>query len=51
LSEIVLMGGLFWDVDNSLAGIQNRLGFIFFSLAIFGFGSLSSLEVIFFLNI
>jgi len=40
----IFMGGLFWKVENNLAGFQNSLGFVFFSLAIFGFGSLSSIE-------
>jgi len=39
------MGGFFWQVNETLAGFQNRLGFIFFTLAIFGFASISSLEV------
>ena len=38
------MGGFFWQVNDTLAGVQNRLGFVFFALAIFGFGSISSLE-------
>ena len=31
-------------MNDTLAGVQNRLGFVFFALAIFGFGSISSLE-------
>ncbi|KAI8908931.1 hypothetical protein EDD86DRAFT_191026 [Gorgonomyces haynaldii] len=40
----VLCGLLFWNVDNSLAGFQNRLGVMFFICAVFGFGCLSSMQ-------
>lgn len=38
-------GFLFWKVDNTLAGFQNRLGVMFFICALFGFGCLSSMQV------
>eukprot|EP00842_Homolaphlyctis_polyrhiza_P002889 jgi/Hompol1/3600/HPOL_006637-RA len=38
-------GFLFWKLDNSLAGFQNRLGVMFFICAVFGFGCLSSMQV------
>ncbi|KAI3653144.1 hypothetical protein MP228_002569 [Amoeboaphelidium protococcarum] len=41
----VLSGLLFWQVRDDLGGFQNRLGVFFFILAVFGFSSLSSLEV------
>ena len=41
----LLLGGLFWQADFTISGIQNRLGFIFFSLAIFLFSAIASLEV------
>jgi len=40
----LLLGGLFWQADFTISGIQNRLGFIFFSLAIFLFSAIASLE-------
>jgi hypothetical protein len=41
----LLLGGLFWQVTATLSGVQNRLGFIFFALAIFMFSAIASLEV------
>lgn len=41
----VFIGLLFWRVSNDMAGVQNRLGCLFFVLAFFGFGSLTALEV------
>jgi hypothetical protein len=41
----LLLGTLFWNVSNDLAGVQNRLGSLFFMCALLGFASLSSLEV------
>lgn len=40
-----LCGLLFWKVDDTLAGFQNRLGVMFFVCALFGFGCLSSMQV------
>jgi ABC-type multidrug transport system ATPase subunit len=40
-----VLGVLFWQVENTLAGFQNRLGIFFFIFSIFGFGCLSSLEI------
>lgn len=36
-------GFLFYNVQNDIGGFQNRLGFFFFTLALFGFSCLSSL--------
>lgn len=41
----LICGVLFWKVDNSLAGFQNRLGVMFFICALFGFGCLSSMGI------
>jgi len=41
----VLIGYLFYGLTDDLAGFQNRLGFFFFLLALFGFSTLSSLTV------
>ena len=40
----VFCGLLFWQISNDLAGVQNRLGCLFFICAFFAFGSLTSLE-------
>ena len=37
-------GFLYWKVDDTLAGFQNRLGVFFFICALFGFGCLSSMQ-------
>lgn len=39
----VICGMLVYHVTNDIPGFQNRLGFFFFSLALFGFSCLSSL--------
>lgn len=39
----VICGMLVYHVHNDISGFQNRLGFFFFSLALFGFACLSSL--------
>ncbi|PSK50464.1 ABC transporter G family member [Elsinoe australis] len=41
----VLIGYLFYGLTDDLPGFQNRLGFFFFLLALFGFSTLSSLTV------
>lgn len=41
----VLIGYLFYGLTDDLPGFQNRLGFFFFLLALFGFSALSSLTV------
>jgi ABC-type multidrug transport system ATPase subunit len=41
----VVCGFLFWKVDNTLSGFQNRLGVMFFICALFGFSCLSSMQV------
>ncbi|KAJ3256010.1 hypothetical protein HK103_005817 [Boothiomyces macroporosus] len=40
----VSCGLLFWKLDNTLAGFQNRLGVMFFISALFGFACLSSMQ-------
>lgn len=40
----VFIGMLYYQVDNSLAGIQNRLGSIFFIQALLAFGGLSAIS-------
>lgn len=39
-----ICGMLYWKVDNTLSGFQNRLGVMFFICALFGFGCLSSMH-------
>jgi ABC-type multidrug transport system ATPase subunit len=41
----VLTGYLFYGLTDDLPGFQNRLGFFFFLLALFGFSTLTSLTV------
>jgi ABC-type multidrug transport system ATPase subunit/ABC-type multidrug transport system permease subunit len=41
----VLLGFLFYGLTDDIAGFQNRLGLFFFVLALFGFSTLSSLNV------
>lgn len=41
----VFLGFLFYGLTDNLAGFQNRLGFFFFILALFGFSTLTSLTV------
>jgi len=41
----VFLGFLFYGLSDDIAGFQNRLGLFFFVLALFGFGSLTSLTV------
>jgi ABC-type multidrug transport system ATPase subunit len=40
----VICGLLFWKVDDTLSGFQNRLGVMFFICALFGFSCLSSMQ-------
>jgi ABC-type multidrug transport system ATPase subunit len=41
----VFIGSLFWQLGDTIAGFQSRLGCLFFICSFFGFGSLSSLEL------
>jgi ABC-type multidrug transport system ATPase subunit len=41
----VFLGFLFYGLTDDLKGFQNRLGFFFFMLALFGFSTLTSLTV------
>lgn len=41
----LLLGSLFWQVDNDLPGVQNRLGVLFFMCALLGFASTSALDI------
>lgn len=41
----VFVGFLFYGLSDDLSGFQNRLGFFFFLLALFGFSTLTSLTV------
>ena len=41
----VLLGFLFYGLTDDIPGFQNRLGIFFFILALFGFSTLSSLNV------
>lgn len=41
----VFLGFLFYGLTDDIAGFQNRLGLFFFVLALFGFGTLTSLTV------
>jgi hypothetical protein len=40
----IVCGLLYWKVDDTLSGFQNRLGVMFFICALFGFGCLSSMQ-------
>jgi hypothetical protein len=40
----LICGALFWKLDLSLSGFQNRLGVMFFICSLFGFGSLSCIH-------
>ena len=41
----VLCGVLFYNISNDISGFQNRMGLFFFVLALFGFSTLTSLNV------
>lgn len=41
----IFVGVLFYGVTNDIAGFQNRLGLCFFTLALFGFSTLTSLGI------
>jgi ABC-2 type transporter len=41
----LISGFLFWQLDFTMAGFQNRLGVMFFISALFGFQCLSSMQV------
>jgi ABC-type multidrug transport system ATPase subunit len=41
----VFLGFLYFNLQNDISGFQNRLGLFFFLLALFGFGTLTSLTV------
>lgn len=41
----VVCGGLFYQVSNTIAGFQNRMGLFFFYEALLGFMCLTSLQV------
>ncbi|KAH6600051.1 hypothetical protein BASA50_002640 [Batrachochytrium salamandrivorans] len=41
----VFLGALYWKSDSSLAGIQNRLGSIFFIQSLIGFSSMTAISV------
>jgi len=45
ISLAVLSGYLFYGLTDDIAGVQNRLGLFFFLLALFGFSTLTSLNV------
>lgn len=40
----LFLGVLFWQVTNDMAGVQNRLGSLFFTLAFFAFSTLTTLD-------
>ncbi|KAI8816711.1 putative ABC transporter [Fimicolochytrium jonesii] len=39
------LGLLYWKMDTTMSGFQNRMGVLFFICAVFGFGCLSSMMV------
>jgi len=43
----VLIGGIFWHVQNNLQGVQDRAGSLFFIIALISFSSLSSVDTFF----
>lgn len=42
----VAIGAVFYDVDNGLAGIQNRLGAMLVTLAFFGLTSITTVDLL-----
>lgn len=42
----VLLGAIYWQLDNTNVGVQNRLGATFFVLAFLGFTSLSTTDLL-----
>lgn len=45
IAVALICGGLYFQVSDDLPGFQNRMGVLLFMFCIFGFGSLSSLEL------
>ena len=41
----MLCGYLYFDLGDDIEAFQNRLGLFFFVLALFGFGTLTSLNI------
>lgn len=39
-----LIGGIFWQVQDNLQGVQDRAGSLFFIIALISFSSLSSVD-------
>jgi hypothetical protein len=42
---IVLCGYLYWQISDDIEAFQNRMGLFFFILALFGFSTLTSLNI------
>lgn len=42
----IILGFVFWDLDNTNIGVQNRLGATFFALAFLGFTSLTTIDLL-----
>jgi len=45
VASATAVGGLFHGLGNDVSGLQNRIGAVFFVLALFGFSGLSAMEV------
>lgn len=43
----VVLGAIYWKIPNSIAGVQNRTGALFFMTAFLTFSSLSSIDSLF----
>lgn len=41
----MLVGTVYWQLDNSVAGFQSRMGLIFYVFLVFNLMSLTSLEM------
>jgi len=45
VGSALIVGGLFHGLGDDVSGLQNRMGAVFFVLALFGFSGLSAMEV------
>ena len=43
----LFLGGLFWKLKNDISGVQDRIGCLFFLVALLSFGSLTSIDIFF----
>eukprot|EP01091_Cochliopodium_minus_P001796 TRINITY_DN1176_c0_g1_i1.p1 TRINITY_DN1176_c0_g1~~TRINITY_DN1176_c0_g1_i1.p1 ORF type:complete len:980 (+),score=224.17 TRINITY_DN1176_c0_g1_i1:2-2941(+) len=43
----LFLGGLYWHLGKDIAGVQDRIGCLFFIVALLSFGSLTSIDIFF----